>query len=96
MDARAFLSTRTPAPPEALGKWLAGVPLDENPPFEGLEREALAALDRARRVPGRIRESAFHLLAADALLTYACEAVMESDDPATSLADLLRRAAESR
>jgi hypothetical protein len=35
--------------------------------------------------PGRVRENAFHLLAADALLTYACEAALESDDPEAAL-----------
>ncbi len=42
-------------------------------------------LDDARARPGRVRASAFRLLEADALLTYACEAALESDDPATAL-----------
>lgn len=96
MDARAFLATRTPAPPEALGAWLSAVELDAVTPLSGLTREGLEALDRARGAPGRVRESAFHLLAADALLTYACEAAMEEDDPAASLMDLMERAAERR
>lgn len=39
-----------------------------------------AALDATLERPGRVRESAFNLLAADALLTYACEAVVGSPD----------------
>ena len=39
--------------------------------------------------PGRDREGAFHLLAADALLTYACEASAGEEDVERSLVDLL-------
>lgn len=39
--------------------------------------------------PGRVRESAFHLLAADALLTYACEAALESEEPGPALTAIL-------
>lgn len=42
-------------------------------------------LDAARARPGRIRTSALELLVADALLTYACEAALETEDPATAL-----------
>jgi hypothetical protein len=38
--------------------------------------------------PGRVREAAFDLLTADALLTYACEAALEGEDPAAALARL--------
>jgi len=96
MDARAFLAARAPAPPSALGLRLGDAELDGVPPLEGLGREALAALDRARGAPGRVRESAFHLLAADALMTYACEAAVEGDDPGSDLARLMERAAEPR
>lgn len=96
MDARTFLATRTPPPPEALAAWLSRADLDGVAPLGGLASEGLEALDRARAEPGRVRESAFHLLAADALLTYACEAAMEEDDPAASLTDLMERAAGHR
>lgn len=39
------------------------------------------ALDR----PGRVRGSAFELLVADALATYACEAALESERPREAL-----------
>jgi hypothetical protein len=42
----------------------------------GVERLTMA-LSR----PGRQRASAFRLLEADALFTYACEAALESEDP---------------
>jgi hypothetical protein len=32
-----------------------------------------------------VRESAFDLLTADALLTYACEAALEAEDPESTL-----------
>jgi hypothetical protein len=43
--------------------------------------------------PGRIRSSAFDLLGADALLTYACEAALETRDPASTLDEILCEAA---
>lgn len=96
MRARDFLATREPAPPEALARWLDGTALDAAEPLDALARAGLQALDAARAEPGRVRSSAFHLLAADALLTYACEAALEAEDPASALDDLLRRAAETR
>ncbi len=50
---------------------------------------ARAHLDQARARPGRVRESAFDLLTADALVTYAAEAALESDDPESALRGLL-------
>ena len=47
----------------------------------GRERLA-AAIDR----PGRVRATAFDLLATDALITYACEAALEVDDVDGALA----------
>ena len=90
MDARGYLDTRTPEPPEALARWLRDVPL-AGTPLEGVTGVALASLDRAREAPGRVRESAFHLLAADALLTYACEAALGEAHPAQSLSRLLHQ-----
>ncbi len=49
------------------------------------------ALSRALERPGRIRESAYHLLAADAFLTYACEAVAREGDVQANLEGLLGR-----
>jgi len=48
-----------------------------------------ASLAKALRRPGRDREAAFHLLSADAFLTYACEAVAQDWDPKASLEAVL-------
>ena len=53
-------------------------------------------LGEALKRPGRNREAAFYLLAADALLTYACEASVEHDDPEAALSLLLERASATR
>lgn len=56
---------------------------------EPLARALLrAAVDRivaARSRPGRVRRSAFDLLVADSLITYACEAALEADRPVETL-----------
>ncbi|MCJ7627247.1 MAG: hypothetical protein MUO50_02550 [Longimicrobiales bacterium] len=47
------------------------------------------ALSRALERPGRIRESAYFLLAADAFFTYACEAVAREGNVRAGLEGLL-------
>lgn len=59
------------------------------PIWEALMRAGVDSVDRARAAPGRVRESAYHLLRADALLTYACEAALEDADPAATLGRIL-------
>jgi len=54
-----------------------------------LAAEARTRLAEARASTGRVRESAFRLLEADALLTYACEAALESEDPEAALRGIL-------
>jgi hypothetical protein len=99
---RAWLDGRRPPPPPDLDAELSRdfdrVPRDvgarsgETPGgdvfHEVLLRAARARLDESRARPGRVRESAFELLAADALITYACEAALESDDPEAALGRL--------
>jgi len=91
-DVRSFLAHRGPPPPEALERRLR-IETPDGEPLEVLKRLGLLELDRARSAPGRIRDSAFHLLTADALLTYACEAALDSADPAAALGTMLREAA---
>lgn len=92
MDVRAFLAARTPRPPAALEAWLAaGAAAGEA--AAGMASQALAELARSRASAGRVRDSAWHLLAADALITYACEAALNGSDPPGALEDLLRKAA---
>ena len=54
-----------------------------------LERGTQRCLASALARPGRIRESAFDLLSADGLLTYACEAALESEEPGAALTAIL-------
>lgn len=58
-----------------------------------LARRGLDALRRASARPGPERESAFLLLAADAYLTWACEALLAEDDPTAGFEALIRRTA---
>jgi len=83
--ARRWLAERTPHPPEPLARWLDGVELSGDSVLEALMHGGLRELARARAEPGRVRNSAFHLLAADALITYGCEAALETDAPEVEL-----------
>lgn len=92
MDAAAFLALRRPLPPQALEAWLkAGIRGGDA--ARGLSEQALAELAEARLAPGKVRGSAWRLLAADALLTYACEAALEGTDPPGAFEEILRKAA---
>lgn len=88
-----WLAARRPGPPDELAGTLCdslgGVSEIAGPRAEALSEAGRARLEEARAHPGRVRESAFHLLAADALITYACEAALESDDPQASLLRIL-------
>lgn len=55
----------------------------------GLAARGEAALRRALDRPGRVRSSAFDLLAADAFLTWACEAMAREADVGSGLQALL-------
>jgi len=96
------------APPPLLSDWLRGrTPEVPRPLLEALlkvdRRGAVAdpvtladlgcdAISRALRNPGRQRRAAFDLLAGDAFLTYACEAVVEETaDPKAGLEALIHR-----
>lgn len=85
---RAWLSDRRPVPPAELASALA-LPQEGGAPERALTEVGLRRLAEARRRPGRVRESAFRLLEADALLTYACEAALEGDDPEAGLRRIL-------
>lgn len=92
-EAEKFLAGRRPAPPQALAAWLEAGTLGEGEPLQLLAGAALRELSLARRSPGRVRRSAYHLLAADALLTYACEAALGQAEPVPALEALLAQAA---
>src|SRR5690606_6671499 len=85
-DVRAWLAGRSPRPPEALP-----LPVEDGagPLTDRLARAGAAALERALVGAGE-RRGAYELLAADALITYACESAAEAsagaEDAATDAA----------
>jgi len=94
-SAARWMEERMSRVPSALRAWLQA-PRTDDPEgrVEFLAARGVAALDDAISRPGRDREAAFHLLAADAYLTWACEAAAEDDaDPGERLADLVRQVA---
>jgi len=103
---RGWLEGRTPpVPPAFLPRLLDGEAasrsvLEESPgsTLDALLTEAREALRSALAGDGE-REGAFHLLAADAWITYACEAALASEDATgalrRTLAEILA-AAEAR
>jgi hypothetical protein len=66
----------------------------EGGPVEALTALGARALGSALSRPGRDRAAAFDLLAADALVTYACEAALETPDAEASLERILRRVSQ--
>lgn len=91
MTLAAWIDARRPPVPVGFGDWMR--PEEPSAPagVESLAREAEAALSRALEPRGRPRRGAFDLLAADGFLTWACEAALESGDPAGTLEELIRR-----
>ena len=92
-----WVATRTPPAPDELKVWLK-IPGDSSD-LEGgvasvpesLLRAGLLHLEEAVARPGRDREAAYQLLAADALVTYGCEAASESADVRGALREVLGR-----
>ncbi len=77
------------APPELI-KWMerfGGSVGDAEP--EALAKEALRALEAALSQPGRNRDAAFALLAADGLMTRAVEQLALAADPEAGLRALI-------
>lgn len=97
-----WLSSREPPPPEKLEASLRALPWERLPaansavapnpelgPLEALAHAGRERLEHALAHAGRERESAFKLLEADALFTYACEAALEAEDPEAALHRIL-------
>ena len=87
-EVRAWLGGRRPRPPSDLDSALGSSDV------VGSLSETLLELSRVQLEetltrPGRVRQSAFTLLVADGLLTYACEAALESEDAEAALERLL-------
>ncbi len=93
-DLQKWIRARCPESPMELGSWIDVSGVTE-PSTHDLMRVALDALEQARLCPGRIRASAFQLLAADALITYACESALDAEDPDLVLGIVIQQAAAS-
>jgi rubrerythrin len=90
------MSSRRPPSPEVVRRWIrrwAGVEPEVASP--DMVAGALRALDEAVDRPGRNREAAEALLAADALLTWAMEDAADAPDPPGALRELLERVVAS-
>jgi hypothetical protein len=85
-DVRAWLAGRSPRPPDALS---LSVPEGPGDVSEQLTAAGVAALERALAEAGE-RRGAFDLLAADALLTYACERAASAPDTEAALLRILK------
>ena len=93
----AWLAARTPPAPDELKAWFKLT--DDGEDLDGgvasvpgrLVAGGLAHLDDAVARPGRDREAAYQLLAADALITYGCEAASEAADVRGVLREVLVR-----
>ena len=90
-----WLATRTPPAPDELKAWLE-IPDDGMRPDGGVDsvpgsllKAALVHLEDAMVRPGRDREAAYQLLAADALITYGCEAASEATGVRGALREVL-------
>ncbi len=94
-DIRTWIAARQPAAPMDLRPWLH-TDVESGSMTERITLLARTALDEARANPGRVRQSAFDLLAADALVTYACEAALDEADPSAALRTILLKAATAR
>jgi hypothetical protein len=88
-------SAPRPELPAPLADWIArfgGVEHPVGDPHAAADA-ALRALREALARPGRNREGAFALLAADALLTDASRGLLEAEDPEGALIALMDRIA---
>lgn len=96
MTSREWLAARRPPPPAPLVAAL-DAEVDTSVPFhpDRLMDAGRAQLQAATEATGRVRSSAFSLLLADALVTWACEAALDADDPEALLRTYLRTGDES-
>jgi hypothetical protein len=90
-----WLATRRPPAPDELKGWFK-IPDDGADPdgsmasvSGSLMKAALVHLGDAVVRPGRDREAAYQLLAADALITYGCEAASEETNVRSALRAVL-------
>ena len=95
MNTMEWLSTRTPAPPDALARRISVI-VAGTPPANDTSAQLIDAAERTLRALLRVnatqRDAALDLLAADALVTYAFELAASSPSTLEALAtDAMRR-----
>ena len=93
-DLKTWISQRRAVSPLELGSWIDASEVTAVS-ASGLTKIACDALGQARLSPGRVRNSAFQLLTADALLTYACELALDTEDPDLVLGVIMQDSAAS-
>lgn len=97
MSRSTWLEGRVPPVPIAFQPWMdelrgVGSTHLSEPGAEAFAEAAESALNQSLNPTGRERGGAFDLLAADGLVTYACEAiVMQSQDPLPALRTVVQR-----
>jgi hypothetical protein len=91
-----WLATRVPAPPDALAQRLAEIVGDDSCRPDELPARLIQHTEDILRRIGDDRSHATDLLAADALITYAMEAVADAcRDPGTIASDAMQRIART-
>ena len=93
-DLKAWISPSRPASPVELGPWIDASGITAVSAV-GLTNIACDALEQARLSTGRVRNSAFQLLTADALITYACELALDGEDSDLVLEVIMQHSAAS-
>jgi hypothetical protein len=88
-ELKAWLGSRSPAVPESFLPHLLGAGIGPLDPW-GMAIRGEEALRRALKTPGRVRAAAYHLLVADAFLTWACEAAAREPEAGPALESLVR------
>lgn len=87
---KSTFADRIPPPPSDVVEWMDRFGGEESTMIDGAMLALSAAIDR----PGRNRDGAYALLAADGLLTYAVEDAARTADPDGALREILARVSE--
>ena len=95
-ELRRSLSARVPAPPAEVVEWMVRFGDGSGGKGGAPSDMGVRALAEAMARPGRDREGAYALLAADGLITYAVEDAARAADPEAALLALVSRVAETR
>ena len=91
-ELRSWIDARTPSVPRAFRPWMGATDVDAGC-VTSLAHQGLSALEAVDAAKSLDRDAALRLLAADAFLTYACEAATDEADVVSSLESVLERLA---